>query len=225
MIRLAATLALFLSIVFTSCMKGSSGTGDPNPYRPIQKDTVSTGQMWGLTIGETSSNIYTMLQDIRTEKQISYLGVVGNVFSDLSQIQEKIPLYNSLFMDETAGTPTGIQLGFEASKVKLIYMNNGTPLSKWPSINDFQNGITIGDSISTLYDKLVAIKNVAVYGDKLQRLSLFDKNLTAPFDPGMTGSTQWQVVTTTVNKRWQLLELNFSSGSLASIYYTLYENY
>ncbi|MGN6294903.1 MAG: hypothetical protein ACTHMV_19285 [Chitinophagaceae bacterium] len=225
MIRLAAALALFLSIVFTSCMKGSSGTNDPNSYRPIQKDTVRTGQMWGLAIGEASSDIYTILQDIRTERQISYLGVVGNVFSDLSQIQEKIPLYNSLFMDEPAGTPTGIQLGFEASKVKLIYMNNGTPLTKWPSINDFQNGITIGDSVSTLYDKLVAIKSVAVYGDKLQRLSLFDKNLTAPFDPGMAGSAQWQVVTTTVNKRWQLLELNFSSGILTSIYYTLYENY
>jgi len=225
MIKLAAALALFLSIVFTSCMKGSSGTNDPNPYRPIEKDTVSTGQLWGLTIGEASSDVYAMLQDIRTERQITYVGVIGNVFSDLSLIQEKIPLYNSLFMDETTGTPTGIQLGFEASKVKLIYMNNGTPLAKWPSINDFQDGITVGDSISTLYNKLVAIKNVAVYGDKLQRLSLFDKNLTTAFDPGMANSTQWQVVTTTVNKRWQLLELNFSAGTLTSIYYTLYENY
>lgn len=224
MIRLAAALALFLS-AFTSCMKGSSGTDDPNPYRPIEKDTVRTGQLWGLTIGETAEEVYTMIQDIRTERQIAYLGVTNNVYSDLPAIQNKIPLYNSLFMDESTATSTGIQLGFEASKIKVIYMNNGTPLNKWPSINDFQNGITVGDSVSKLYDKLVAIKGLAEYGNKLQRLSLFDKTLTAAFDPGMANSAKWQIVTSTVDKRWKLLELNFSAGTLSSIYYTLYENY
>lgn len=224
MIRLAAALALFLAM-FTSCMKGTSGTNDPNPYRPIERDTVRTGQLWGLTIGETAEDVYAVLQDIRTDRQITYVGIVGNVFSDLSAIQNKIPLYNSMFMDETTGTSTGIQLGFEASKIKVIYMNNGTPLTKWPSITDFQNGITVGDSVSTLYNKLVAIKSVAVYGDKLQRLSLFDKNVTTAFDPAMANSTQWQIVTSTVDKKWKLLELNFSAGTLSSIYYTLYENY
>lgn len=223
MIRLAAAFALLLSLA--SCMKGSSVEIDAKPYRPIEKDTLRTGQLWGLTIGEAAPDVYAVLQDIRSDKQIGYLGIVGNVYSDLSAIQEKIPLYNSLFMDETAGTPQGIQLGFEADKIKVIYMNSGTPLNKWPSITDFANGLTIGDSVSTVYEKLVAIKNVAVYGAKLQRLSLFDKNLAKNYDIGMANSTQWQVVTATVNKRWQLLELNFSLGSLNSIYYTLYENY
>jgi hypothetical protein len=223
MIRLAAAFALLLSLA--SCMKGSDGEVDAKPYRPIEKDTLRTGQLWGLNIGESAPNIYEVLQDIRSAKQIGYLGIVGNVYTDLSAIQDKIALYNSLFMDETAGTPQGIQLGFEAKKIKVIYMNNGTPLNKWPSITDFANGLTIGDSVTTVYDKLTAIKNVAVYGAKLQRLSMFDKNLAADYDPGMANSTQWQVVTSTVNKRWQLVELNFSLGSLTSIYYTLYENY
>lgn len=223
MIRLAAAFALLLSLA--SCMKGSTVETDAKPYRPIQKDTLRAGELWGLTIGEAAPAVYEVLQDIRSSRQIGYVGVVGNVYNDLSAIEDKIPLYNSLFMDETTGTPQGIQLGFEAGKIKVIYMNNGTPLNKWPSITDFANGLTIGDSISTVYDKLAAIKNIAVYGAKLQRLSLFDKNMATEYDPGMANSTQWQVVTATVDKRWKLLELNFSLGSLNSIYYTLYENY
>lgn len=128
-------------------------------------------------------------------------------------------------MDETAGTSTGVQLSFEAEKVKAIYTNNGAPLSKWPGINDYSDGIGLGDSISSIFGKLVAIKDLPVYGAKLQRLSLFDKNLLTDYDPGMAASSQWQVVTAAVEKRWTLLELNFSGGILQSINRIIYENY
>jgi len=224
MIRFVAAAALLLSLA--SCMKGSDlGNQDSQPYTAIQRDTVRTGgQLWGINVGQSAQDVYSTLQAIRADKQISYLGIVGNVYSDLAELENKIPLYNSIFMDETTGTSNGIQVGFEAEKIKVIYMNNGTPLTKWPGINEYANGLSIGDSVTTIYDKLVGIKSLSVYANKLQRLSLFDKNLSKDYDPGIASSTQWQIVTAAVNKRWQLLELNFTGGSLVSIYYTLNEN-
>ncbi|PZR29694.1 MAG: hypothetical protein DI535_00890 [Citrobacter freundii] len=223
MIRFVAAAALLLSLA--SCMKGSSiDTPDNQPYVPIQRDTVRTGgQLWGINVGSTAEDVYETIQSIRADKQISYLGIVGNVYNDLSALQNKIPLYNSIFMDETTTSPTGIQVGFETGKIKVIYMNNGTPLAKWPSITEYANGLAIGDTVTTIYDKLVGIKSLSIYGNKLQKISLFDKNLSTDYDPAIANSAQWQIVTSTVNKRWQLLELNFSLGSLTSIYYTLNE--
>lgn len=224
MIRFVAAAALLLSLA--SCMKGSGvDNQDPNPYIPIQRDTIRAGgQIWSISVGQSAQDAYSTIQGIRTEKQISYLGIVGNIYSDLAAIQNRIPLYNSLFMDEATATPSGVQLGFEAGKIKVIYMNNGTPLSKWPSITEYANGLSIGDTVTAIYDKLAGIKTLSVYGNKLQKLSLFDKNLATDYDPGIAASAQWQVVTATINKRWQLLEINFSQGVITSIYYTLNEN-
>ena len=224
MIRFVAAVALLLSMA--SCMKGSSvDAPDSQPYVAIERDTIRTGgQLWGISVGETAQETYGTIQSIRADRQISYLGIVGNIYNDLGALENKIPLYNSLFMEESTGTPSGIQVGFEAGKIKVIYMNNGTPLTKWPSITEYANGLGIGDSVTTIYGKLAGIKSLPVYANKLQRLSLFDKNLSTDYDPGIANSAQWQVVTATVNKRWQLLELNFTGGSLASIYYTLNEN-
>lgn len=224
MIRFVAVAVVLFSLA--SCMKGySDSTLDPNPYFPVERDTIRAGeQIWGITVGETAEEVYSTLQDIRTERQLAYLGIVGNVFTDLATIEHKIPLYNSLFMDETTGTSTGVQLGFEDGKIKVIFLNNGSQLAKWPGITEYQNGLSVGDTITSIYEKLVDIKNLSVYANKLQRLSLFDKNLLKDFDPGTASATQWQVVTKATNKRWVLLELNFTAGSLSSIYYTLNEN-
>lgn len=224
MIRFVAAAALLLSLA--SCMKGSSvEPPDTQPYVPIQRDTVRTGgQLWGINVGSTAQDAYETIQSIRADKQISYLGIVGNVYNDLPALQNKIPLYNSMFMDEMTATPSGIQVGFEAGKIKVIYMNNGTPLTKWPSITEYANGLSIGDTVTSIYDKLAGIKSLSIYANKLQRISLYDKNLSTDYDPGIASSAQWQIVTTTVNKRWQLLELNFTQGTLTSIYYTLNEN-
>ncbi|MBO9658048.1 MAG: hypothetical protein J7527_04420 [Chitinophagaceae bacterium] len=224
MIRLLVAMGLVLSLA--SCMKGSTGEANSQPYKAIETDTVRTGQFWGIGIGDAAEEVYQTIQNIRQEKQVAYLGITGNTYSDLAAIQTKLPLYNSIFLDEATATSTGIQIGFKSEKVEAIFMNNGAPLTTWPSINDAQTSISIGDSVSKIYNKLVAIKALSVYGAKLQRLSLYDKNLQTDYDPAMVASVKWQILTTvTTNKRWQLVELNFSSGALTSIYYTLFENY
>ncbi|MCG2618186.1 hypothetical protein LZZ85_28050 [Terrimonas sp. NA20] len=224
MIRLLVAVSLVFSLA--SCMKGSVGNGDGQSYRAIETDTIRTGQFWGINVGDPAQEVYTKVQTLRTEKQIAYLGIAANTYNDLSAIQTRIPFYNSIFLDEATATSTGIQIGFKAEKVDAIFLNNGAPLTKWPGINDFQHSISIGDSVSTIYEKLVAIKGVSVYGQKLQRLSLFDKNISKDFEPSMSTVAKWQILTTvTSNKRWQLVELNFSAGTLASVYYTLFENY
>jgi hypothetical protein len=223
MIRLLIAVSLVFSLA--SCMKGSVGNGDGQSYRAIETDTVRVGQFWGLNVGDAAQEVYAKVQNIRTERQIAYLGIAANTYSDLPAVQAKLPFYNSVFLDEANPTTTGIQIGFKEDKVDAIFMNNGAPLTKWPSLNDFQNTISIGDPVSSIYDKLVAIKGLSVYGDKLQRISLFDKNISKDYEPAMASVAKWQVLTTVnANKRWQLVELNFSSGTLTSIYYTLFEN-
>ncbi|MET0463695.1 MAG: hypothetical protein ABW007_11090 [Chitinophagaceae bacterium] len=223
MIRLLIVMSLVFSLA--SCMKGSVGNGDGQSYRAIQTDTVRVGQFWGINVGDAAQEVYATVQNIRQQRQIAYLGIAANTYSDLPAVQTKIPFYNSIFLDEVNATSTGVQIGFKEDKVDAIFMNSGAPLTKWPSINDFQNSIGIGDPLSTVYDKLVAIKSLSVYGDKLQRISLFDKNMAKDYEPAMAAVAKWQILTTVnTNKRWELVELNFSAGVITSVYYTLFEN-
>src|SRR6476620_2614619 len=126
-------VALFLG----SCKKnnGLSETLiiEPPPTKIISSDTLTTGQWWGLNIGDNSTDVYTIIQNIQAEKQINYLGIVGNSFSKIEDLQSSIPLYNSIFLDKKEGSNDGIQIYFASNKVSAIWTNGGFQLSKWPS--------------------------------------------------------------------------------------------
>jgi len=219
---------IFLVLLSFSACKKEAATSpgiiiDPRPEKRISSDTLTSGQQWGLTIGLSSAEIYSTIQEIQTQKQVGYLIVVGNVFTNLESIEHKIPLYSSILLDEKSGTSTGIQIYFSENKVKSIFTNNGDALSNWPSGTGNSASIAVGDKIADIYQKLVAIKGIGSYASKFERISIFYKDINKSYDPQMSSSPQWYFTATLNDKRYNLVQLNFNGGNLSSIYSTVFE--
>lgn len=218
---------LIITTLFGSCKKEQVSPEiiiDPPPSIIISSDTLSTGQWWGLNIGDTIPNIYKIIQNIQTEKQIRYLGIVGNVFTKLEDIQSIIPLYNSILLNEKNGSASGIQVYFANNKVKSIWTNNGIELSRWPSHTDNAATIAKDDAIEHIYSRLTNIKRIDAFANNLERISLFDKDISKAYDAQMGKSPQWYFSAYVSDKRYYVVHLNFSLGFLTSVYATLYEN-
>ncbi|RWY48569.1 hypothetical protein [Mucilaginibacter gilvus] len=225
--RLLPILALLILSV-AGCKKENSineTTGpDPIPPKLISSDTLTTGGQWGIAIGQTSAEIYAKVQAMRGERGITYMGVVNNVYSNLESLENKIPLYSSVYLDETKGTSTGIQLNFADDKVKSIYTNDGVQLNMWPIGNGASATIAVGDPVDAVYQKLVNIKNKGTYANKFERMSIFFKDVNKAYDPQMSASPQWYFVSTISDKRYNFVQLIFTAGKLTAIYSTVYDN-
>ncbi len=223
-------LCLFLITVFlVSCKKeqiASKNPTQPEDLRPtkiITSDTLTSGQFWGLNVGDSITDIYTTVQLIQTEKRINYLGIVGNVFTGIDELENTIPLYTSIFLDEKNGTESGIQIYFENNKVSTIWTNGGTELSKWPSNTDKATTIEKDAPTDSIYSTLNKIKHISTFVNKFERISLFYKDINKAYDTQMSKSPQWHFTATVNDKRYYIVKLNFSSGILTSIYSTLLE--
>lgn len=220
-------LILLIGTSLTACIKekdNNETTGpDPLPEKILSRDTIKTGQLWGFAIGQSSADAYANAQDIKNERKIGYMGVVGNVFTSLPPLENKIQLYSSIYLDEAVGTGTGIQITFANDKVKSIYTNNGEQLNKWPLLNGNSASVAVGDNVTDIYAKLVNIKNMSAYANKFERISIIQKDFTKAYDPQMANSRLWYVNGNVDDKQYYRLELNFTAGTLTSVYYTLLE--
>lgn len=219
-------LALIL-LCFSACIKEATDPGpivEPPVQILISADTIKTGGQWGLTIGQSGKDAYNTIQQIKTDKGITGLWVVGNIYTNIDSLKTRLPLYTLLFMDDEKGSATGVQLSFENGKVKAMFNNNGDKLTGWPYDTDKSTTIFIGDAVSDIYPKLVKIKQKSALANKLQRLSIFSKDITNGYDPQMGTLPQWSFVSPISATRYNRIALNFSGGKLLSIYSTVYES-
>ncbi|OOQ61431.1 hypothetical protein BC343_20920 [Mucilaginibacter pedocola] len=203
--------------------KNETGGPDPIPPKILSRDTLTTGGLWGINIGQNSADIYTNLQAMRVDRSLGGMGIVNNVYSSLEGLENTLPLYTSVFLDEAKGTSTGVQIGFADDKVKTIFNNNGVQFSQWPQGNSADARVTVGDPVTAVYQKLVKIKAQGTYANKFERISIFFKDMAKAYDPQMSASPQWYFVSAISEKRHQQLTLNFTAGKLVSIYSVVYE--
>ncbi|SDF52407.1 hypothetical protein SAMN05216464_11989 [Mucilaginibacter pineti] len=209
-------------LLFPACKKEATDSTkiivEPPPTKIISSDTLTTGQQWGLTIGQSSADLYAKIQEIRAERKITNLSVVGSVFTNLEGLENKIPLYTSIYLDKKVGTSTGIQIYFSNNKVKSIYTNDGVVLPKWPMDIGVNSTVAVGDNIDGIYNKLVAIKKISAYTSRFEYIGIFDKDITKVYDPQMSASPQWYFSVSVGDKKYNRVQLNFTSGKLVSIY-------
>lgn len=220
-------LILLAGLSFTACIKekdNNETTGpEPMPEKVLSRDTIKSGQLWGLAIGQTSAEVYAKAQEIIVERKIAYMSVVGNVFTSLEPLENKIPLYSTILLDQTIGTSTGIQIYFANNKVKSIWTNDGVQMGKWPVVTGSNSSVAVGDNINDIYAKLVNIKNIGTYASKFERISMFDKDFSKAYDPQMGASRLWYINGDIDDKKYYRLELNFTAGELVSVYSTILE--
>ena len=219
-------ILLLAAGLFTGCKKAEVDNKIVEPPYQVQisSDTLTTGQLFGLTIGQTSVELYAKIQQIQAAEKIGGLSIVNNIYTSIDSLKTRLPLYTGIFMDEAIGTSTGVQIGFENNKVKTIYLNNGEMLTRWPFGFGQNATIALGDPVDDIYQKLVNIKKNPIPAKKLERLSIFFKDSNKPFDPQMSASPQWYFISTISAKRYNQVSLNFTAGKLVSIYTRVFES-
>lgn len=197
---------------------------EPPDLRIIAQDTIMSGNFREFAIGQSPEQVYATIQNTRVQRQIKYLGIVNNNFTNITALESRVDLYTQLFLYEASVfTPDDIQIYFEEDKIKSIYTRNGNKLSQWPAINN--TFIKTGDPLSSVYNKLLAISNISQYSAKFKQMSLTSKNIEKGYDINMSLSSKWELSSAVTDKIFWHVELNFSNGSLLSIYATHYEYY
>jgi hypothetical protein len=219
---------LFLSVLASSCIKEEPEVPpivcDCFSSQIIGKDSLMSGSHLGIEIDKSAEEIYKTLEQLRDTENVKYVNVVNNVFSGLSQLQERIPLYQSIFLDEQKGTDSGVQISFESNKVSKIFLNSGRQLSQWPSFGDAATSIRTGDDVAFLYAKLLKINKLSAYANKFERISLFTKDMSLKYDPILAQSPQWYFTHIPGDKLMDLIHLNFKDGKLVKINIIHYRN-
>ncbi|GAB3327994.1 hypothetical protein GCM10027299_29440 [Larkinella ripae] len=213
---LLPSLSLFL--LLAGCQKNLSVSPETQSTTPtlhvVSRDSLATGSYLGMSVGSEAVRAYEVIQSLQQTKGVTYLNVVSNIASDLTQVRDRLPLYQYILLDQHQGTDSGVQLTIEANRVKSIFLNSGQKLGQWPAALKTASAIRTGDSVSSLYEKLVTIRNLRIYANKFERIFLLTKNLATVYDPVMRQSPQWYFAYSTGAKTMDEVQLHFKNGQL-----------
>jgi len=213
---------LLLTFLLASCQLDDT----PDPTEPIieprfstliERDTISSGSYLGINISEKAETIYTSIQSLKSSNDVSYVNLVSNISSDITKLSNRLPLYQSILLDQKEGTDSGVQITVETGKVKSIYLNSGKTLTQWPEKSDSKSSVRTGDQAVELYQKLVNIRNKGTYARKFERISLPTKDLSLSFDPVMAQLPQWYFAYQTGPDLWELVQMYLKDGKLDHI--------
>ena len=195
------------------------------PYSSlISTDTISSGDFKQFSLGTNAEHTYAAVNLFKEEIGLDYMNVVSNIYSDLAELAEKLPLYHYIFMDEEKGTSTGVQLGIKEDRIATIFLGNGEELEKWPT-DLSQSAIRKGDEVTTLFDKLKTISQNDKYKKKFEAINLLTKDLSKPYDSQMSQSPQWYFGYTLTDNKMDVVKLNFEEGILKNIIINHFETY
>ena len=195
---------------------------DPPPIVIISRDSIASGSYLGLTIDEKAENIYPAVQSLQKSNGVSYLNVVSNFSTEITDLQNRIALYQYIWFDESKGTDSGIQINLESGKVKSIFLNSGKPLTQWPEKLGSESAIFIGDPADKLYGKFVSIRSKSEYASKFERIMLATKDLSTSYDPLMSKSPQWYFAYSVGADVHEMVKINFKGGKVS---YLIVERY
>lgn len=212
-------IAVLIALItfFTGCKKSIIGP-EPAGWYITERDTVTSGQYWGINIGDDHATVYSKIRTVRQEKMIPALLLQDFYYTSLTAVKDKLPLYNTLSITRvSSGSVITVQFLFNNETVSLIYSSAGGQLNSWPS--DFDDGATIraGDNLATLYNKLAAINNQPLYAGYFKQVRLLNKNLDRDYEDGMSLAGSWKIESHTEEKVITGLALVFKNHSLDSI--------
>lgn len=221
----------FLATIFTGCLQETPSPEiitEPPMSRITGSDTITSGSFMGVYIQSDARNVYSEIQNLKATEGVSFLNIVGNSTSDLTQLKERIPLYSYILLDQEKGTDTGVQITLEEGKVKSIYLNSGKKLTQWPSGEKESNSIRMGDKSDVLYDKLVTIRQKSSYTSTFERISLQTKDIDTSYDTAMSKSPQWYFTHKTGKNTMNEVRIYFTKGKvdfIEVVYWEFEESY
>ncbi len=225
------SLLTFCSLLFfaAACINGQPEEPtviiEPPLVQLLSTDTIRSGSHLGLVIGEEAHDPYQQVRALQASDGVTYLNVVGNVFDGLKGLQERMPLYQLIFLDQKPGSDSGVQLSLTDGKVSSIFLNNGKELKQWPEKPRLLPAVRIGDAAEALYLKLDKISTDPSYKDKFEYISLLTKDLSKAYDPRMADAPQWYFAYLLEDHKMDEVKLNFGEGRLKEILVNHYQGY
>lgn len=206
--------AFALTLFIAGCTNDSS---EPTPLQTsptanlIGKDSIATGSYLGFEINEDAQQVYAAIQS----KGITHLHIVQNFAPAANLLQDRIPLYSYILLDESKGTDSGVQITLKSGIVEAIYLNSGTKLSKWPILNSVRSSFAVGDRAEDLYAKFNELSKLGAYKPKFERIMLLTKDVAKNYDPVMAASPQWYFVNRSSDKTWEVVQIYFKNGKIS----------
>ncbi|SDD83028.1 hypothetical protein SAMN04487996_102292 [Dyadobacter soli] len=222
------TILFLATALFTSCKPENDAPINPGPepvpYR-IESDSIESGSYLDIAIGDEAVAVYPKIQALQATKGVSAMNIVSNIFSDLSPLRERIPLYEYILLDQSRGTDTGVQITAKEGKVSAIYLNSGKKLSQWPEKEKASSSVRMGDDVAALHGKLTNIRGNKSYSSKFERIFLMTKTLSTAYDPAMGQSPQWYFGYSTGQDKMDQIQVHFEAGKVKKIRIDHYSKY
>lgn len=198
---------------------------EPPLTQLISTDTISSGSYLGFTIGEDAEETYSHVNALKVSPGVTYLNIVGNVFDGLTGLEERMHLYQTIFLDRKPGSDSGVQLTLTDGRVSSIFLNSGKELTQWPEKPHLLPAVRLGDGATALYPKLEKISADKAYRNRFEYVSLLTKDLSKPYDPPMADAPQWYFAYTLEDNRMDEVKLSFEEGRLKEILVNHYRRY
>ncbi|WP_164123267.1 MULTISPECIES: hypothetical protein [Sphingobacterium] len=219
--RLSLLLLGSVGLLFASCLKNDTDGPEiivepPFPAEVIL-DSIQTGSLYNVTVGASAEEVYKGLQGGTDSKgKMNYLGITGVLNTKLSDLKDRIPLYNGLILDQRPSNPLSAQIYFKDGKIESIYYRNSpNKLSRWPA--DARVPLKVGDPLESIYGKLVGLEKDNRYTRFFEYIGLFEKNIDKPFDTFQNKSNLWQFSITVDDKNFIRVDLVFENAVLVKI--------
>lgn len=155
-------------------------------------ETITKGDKWGISIGSSYAAVYSRLQELDKEKNLSSVAVVyRQPFSSPQEVQYLLPYYDAVTLMDTSVVIDRALIQFPGDKVAFISSGGALPedIDQWPASLPAETAIVKNDPVSDIYTKLVAIYKIPAYS--YLKIILPDKPLSKPFDPDMEKYAEW----------------------------------
>lgn len=179
------SLLALVILLFFSCKKDN---GSPSV------ETLTKGDLWGLQIGSSFADVYTRLQALGREKNFDALSLnYQPPMLKPEDLQNRLSFYSGLTLQlQNPGRIEQVILYFSRDTIQSIEAGGGLPIemAQWPADVSNQIALKKGDSVSGIYNKLLAIFQLPTYNNNYQ-FFLGSKPLDKPFDPAMTKCEEW----------------------------------
>ncbi len=226
--HLVTGASFFFSITLFGCFREVPGpeiTGpEPIPsVKLISRDSIAEGSYRGIVINSSTDEVFSVLEEQRKKKAVTYINAVNNYFSDIRDLKNRIHLFEYVALDEEFDTDSGVQLQLESGKIKRIALNNGVELTRWPETAVSEEAIQTGDASGVLYNKLVALSSQTEYAHKFESIVLTTRHTYAIYDP-QKASQPWSVVYHDQPDRYDEVKVHFDEGKVRYILVSRFEN-
>ncbi|PQA55048.1 DUF1949 domain-containing protein [Siphonobacter curvatus] len=220
--RLFSTgISLFVLFTLMACSKEQLEPVIVDPPVPITvklvaRDTIRQGSYEGVEIHSFVDEAYTVLEQHRQQKSVTYLSAVNTYFSDLTDLKNRLRQFDWLTLDESYDTDSGVQIELAAGKVKSLTLNNRRSLSQWPEAIDSKSALQVGDTPEQLYSKLVELSKKPAYATKFQKMVLTSRYSYAIYDP-VKARLPWTLVYPKDNRSFDQVQIHFQDKQVAFI--------